>query len=434
MKKLLHTLFFFFLATQICFGQWYPQNSGTTKHLNKVQFVDANTGWAVGDSGLILYTSNGGADWTQQASGTHHNLLAVCFKGNNTGWAAGGTGEFWNPDSAIIISTTDGGLNWVQQVSIKGNFYDLCFINENVAYVVGYGENSSGQIKPIITKTTNCGLSWSHNFPDLDVSSIYSIKFAESNIGWIIGLRGNIQGAYSIITKTTDNGATWFEQDTLSGKAKVSCFDTNFAVAVSEAPAFGWIGEITKTANGGIDWITVVSEPDWNYYDLSIISSEIITVVGVKWGQGRILRSTDSGQSWTNQNIDSVPPLNGVSFIDDNIGWVVGDNGGILHKTNGGVTFIDNEPTQPTDFILEQNFPNPFNPSTTISWQSPVGSYQTIKVFDVLGNEIATLIDEYKPAGRYEVEFNAERLASGTYFYQLKAGEYTSVKKMILIK
>ena len=95
----------------------------------------------------------------------------------------------------------------------------------------------------------------------------------------------------------------------------------------------------------------------------------------------------------------------------------------------------------PVEFRLEQNYPNPFNPSTKISWQSPVGSHQTIKVFDVLGNEIATLVDEYKPAGTYEVEFNSNRhsrgsgnLTSGVYFYQLRTGEYISKRKMMLIK
>ena len=88
----------------------------------------------------------------------------------------------------------------------------------------------------------------------------------------------------------------------------------------------------------------------------------------------------------------------------------------------------------PTAYELYQNYPNPFNPSTKISWQSPVGSQQTLKIYDILGNEVATLVDEYKPAGRYEVEFNAANLPSGVYFYQLKAGEYVNTKKMILLK
>ena len=92
----------------------------------------------------------------------------------------------------------------------------------------------------------------------------------------------------------------------------------------------------------------------------------------------------------------------------------------------------------PLTFSLEQNYPNPFNPSTKISWQSPVGSWQTLKVYDVLGNEVATLVDEYRPAGSYEVEFESAvgslQLASGIYFYQLKAGDFVETKKMIMIK
>ena len=81
-----------------------------------------------------------------------------------------------------------------------------------------------------------------------------------------------------------------------------------------------------------------------------------------------------------------------------------------------------------------QFFPNPFNPSTKISWQSPVGSWQTLKIYDALGNEIATLVKEEKPAGSYEVEFNASSLSSGIYFYKLQAGSFVESKKMILIK
>lgn len=95
---------------------------------------------------------------------------------------------------------------------------------------------------------------------------------------------------------------------------------------------------------------------------------------------------------------------------------------------------IEIELTIPVEFTLEQNYPNPFNPSTKISWQSPVGSHQTIKVFDVLGNEIATLVDGYKPAGSYEVEFDASSFSSGVYFYQLKTGDFVQTRKMILIR
>ncbi|MEP0861450.1 MAG: phosphodiester glycosidase family protein [Ignavibacterium sp.] len=90
----------------------------------------------------------------------------------------------------------------------------------------------------------------------------------------------------------------------------------------------------------------------------------------------------------------------------------------------------------PTEFILYQNYPNPFNPSTKISWQFPVGSWQTLKVYDILGNEVATLVNEYKNAGYHEIEFDASvfNLKTGIYFYQLRSDTFIQTKKLIFLK
>ena len=96
---------------------------------------------------------------------------------------------------------------------------------------------------------------------------------------------------------------------------------------------------------------------------------------------------------------------------------------------------VDENETTPTMYFLEQNYPNPFNPSTSIQYFIPELSYVTLKVYDVLGNEIVTLVEEEKPAGSYEVEFSGKSgSASGIYFYQLKAGNYVKTKKMMLLK
>jgi len=91
---------------------------------------------------------------------------------------------------------------------------------------------------------------------------------------------------------------------------------------------------------------------------------------------------------------------------------------------------VDKDKNIPGGFVFHQNYPNPFNPSTVISWRSSVSSRQTLKIYDVLGNEIATIVDEYKPAGEYEIIFNLGAihriaLTSGIYFYQLRVGEFT---------
>ena len=118
-----------------------------------------------------------------------------------------------------------------------------------------------------------------------------------------------------------------------------------------------------------------------------------------------------------------------------------------IYKISLNISDVENKILDEFSFILNQNFPNPFNPNTRINWQSPVGSWQTLKIYDVLSNEVATLIDEYKPAGRYEVEFNGHsgegrNLPSGVYFYQLRIGgpetssgqSFLETKKMILLK
>ncbi|MCH9028699.1 MAG: T9SS type A sorting domain-containing protein [Bacteroidetes bacterium] len=87
-----------------------------------------------------------------------------------------------------------------------------------------------------------------------------------------------------------------------------------------------------------------------------------------------------------------------------------------------------------TDYSLRQNHPNPFNPLTTIKYQTSQNGFVTLKVYDILGKEIATLVNEEKPSGRYEVSFNASSFASGVYLYRLNVNDYVDVKKMILLK
>ena len=103
---------------------------------------------------------------------------------------------------------------------------------------------------------------------------------------------------------------------------------------------------------------------------------------------------------------------------------------------NDIITSINNKdiPELPKGYSLLQNYPNPFNPSTTISYQLPTNSHITIKIFDAIGNEIATLVNESKPAGSYEVKFNGSKLSSGVYFYQMKAGIFVVTKKLIFMK
>ncbi|MEO8232257.1 MAG: T9SS type A sorting domain-containing protein, partial [Ignavibacteriota bacterium] len=148
--------------------------------------------------------------------------------------------------------------------------------------------------------------------------------------------------------------------------------------------------------------------------------------------------STDLGETWTQINLAGGP--NSFQKIKVANGYFYGAGGGsvgksIYRKNLSSIVNIEvQEYLLPVAYDLLQNYPNPFNPSTKISWQSPVGSHQTLKIYDVLGNEVATLLDEYTEAGRYEITFDASRLASGIYFYRLQAGQFIETRKMILLK
>ena len=129
--------------------------------------------------------------------------------------------------------------------------------------------------------------------------------------------------------------------------------------------------------------------------------------------------------------------MNTYSFIDNEP--ITGKNYYRLKQIDFDGTFtysyeIETDVHGITEYSLEQNYPNPFNPSTIISWQSPVDGWQILKVFNILGNEIATLVNEHKPAGRHQVEFNAEGLSSGVYFYTITADNFSQTRKMMLIR
>ena len=126
--------------------------------------------------------------------------------------------------------------------------------------------------------------------------------------------------------------------------------------------------------------------------------------------------------NWTITINDMVPANDGVFEA-----WSIA----ILTETSTDVKSTD---VPPSEFTLFQNYPNPFNPSTRIKYQVSSISQVSLKVYDLLGREVATLVNEYKPAGSYEANFDAKGLSSGIYFYKLQAGSFVQTRKMVLLK
>jgi hypothetical protein len=154
--------------------------------------------------------------------------------------------------------------------------------------------------------------------------------------------------------------------------------------------------------------------------------------------------SADSGNNWILIADSVISTQNSYNWLVPNINSEsclirIGDFPCAYNQSDSVFTITypvstKTEEKLPTEFSLEQNYPNPFNPKTSIQYAVGSGQFVTLKVYDVLGNEIATLVNEEKPAGSYDAEFYAEGLTSGIYFYELMAGEYSNVKKMLLLK
>ena len=513
MRILKISLLIFILSISIS-AQWVSQNSGTQLNLNSIFFVDSNTGWTVGDDGIILNTTNGGTDWITQAGGTTDNLYSVYFENSNVGWIVG--------ENVRIMKSTDGGSSWTAQIAnppFPVDLHSVQFQNLNDGWAVGHYMYSSTGYDSYIIQTTDGGTSWQNNWSFMD-EKLYSVFFVNNNLGLVAG---------SEIARTTDGGSNWF---TVFGPSFMDVFYSVFFIDSNT----GWIagenilqkGLIYKTTDGGISWSLLSSDT------LKACTSVYFADTNHGWVSGRegnILNSTDGGTGWSLQSSGTTSNLNSIFFTDNLTGWAAGSNGTILKTNNGGTpvellsftctvendvvdliwftaietnnsgfeilrkvypanggtqnnnedwnkigfvpghgtttetqhySFTDND-VKPgkyqyklkqidyngtfeysqivevelpfgNEFSLSQNYPNPFNPTTSLQYAIGSKQFVTLKVYDNLGREVATLINEEKPSGEYEVEFDGSALTSGIYFYQLKAGEFVDTKKMILLK
>ena len=260
------------------------------------------------------------------------------------------------------------------------------------------------------------------------------------------------------IYKTTNAGVNWTPKsfpytDEISG---VIFFNSTTGVAVGNGGT-GFIGtKIFRTTNSGNNWDSVTSInniiPNFvNVLPGTGIAFELGYPVDTPYfARTYTMKSTDYGLTWVIKNFITYRDITGCSLIDQNNFFMSGGDMGksavILKSTNGGNVFVNQSDNGiPSSFNLYQNYPNPFNPSTTIKFDIPVGqrhafdlqnnSYAIqLKVFDITGREISTLINEYLHPGTYEVSFDASNLPSGTYFYRLETENFSQTKTMLLIK
>jgi photosystem II stability/assembly factor-like uncharacterized protein len=397
----------------------------TTDELTAIDFMDKNFGYIAGYNGKLFYTSDGGDNWIPKEIFSI-DFGSISIPDENSIFISGNTGE--------LVKSTDAGETWIISNIRPGNSY---YENHEVKFFSATNGYSFRQNESLL-KTTDGGLNWNTIFDYAD-----NFFFIDSLNGYVcVNLitknNSQLDDCCGYILRTTDGGLTWSDEIILD-----SDIYSMFFIDLST----GWYSDgysIYKTTDSGNTWDLVYNNSDYYIRQLIFLNDNEGYILGVDtWGTylNTIFESKDGGLTFN--------PLKDLTFIKnikihDKTIFGVGSTGQII-KINRTVTEIDDIPIhQPSEFSLCQNYPNPFNPTTKIKYsipsnQNPLpgegrGGLVTLKVYDILGNEVATLVNEQKSPGEYEVEFDGSSLSSGIYFYQLKSGSFIQTNKMLLMK
>jgi len=403
------------LMIEDCRCQWVVQNSGISSDLYEVKFINRNIGWTLGGNGVILKTTDSGINWINipNPSITAGGILSgLCPVDSNTVYVSGGFD--------VILKTTNGGNNWIiirnGPYGSGTGFRAAYFLNKDTGWFCGSMR---------VLRTTNGGLTFDST--GIFWGSLSDIYFKDFNNGLICG--------DGVVFKSTDGGMTWFNTNVPTGGlgypfAKLAVRNNQYVwIAGGSSPVY-------HSSNFGSTWDSIGainSYPPSVMYCVSF-SSMLTGFAGGTYGY--LYKTIDGGHTWNKQNTGTDQRFWGAMHChNDSVVWGVGGAGKIMFTTTGGATFIQNLNTEtPSQFKLYQNYPNPFNPSTNISYDIPKNVFVTIKIYDISGREIKTLVNEYIRAGRYIIGFNASGLSSGIYFCKIIAGNYIETKRMVLIK
>lgn len=372
---------------------WTTISRGLTLEIHDLEMLDEYTGWAVGEKGIILHTNDGGLNWNEQYSGTLTDLESVSLLDELTAFTVG---EY------DILKTTNGGETWdiIHQCSKKMN--SVFVINENIVWTVGW--------QGFVLKTQNGGNTW----VDKSINEnhrLNDIFFYNSAIGWIVGELANGNGT-GIILKTHDYGNNWTSQaDSLLFSPLYSVDFINY----NEGWAAGWFDFILHTSDGGNSWEVQRSFKDnsslytFGLVDISFSDQNNGWAVGYGSGpHSRMYITNDGGIEWNEVKQPAFNALYSVNFINNNQGWIAGQNGAILYTDNGGQTWTGQQAIENEESI--KVFPNPASSDLSIHSTNADTEYEII-IFSSSGKKVYQGII---PKGG-ESRINISKLKPGVY-------------------
>lgn len=434
LKKIILGLFILSLNNS-SFGQnfWERIQSPTDNFLRTLHFSDSLTGWVGGDSGSIFFTSDGGLNWIQQQTNTTSKIMRLFFLDDYRAWAlawadAGlGDNSFYGTE---ILKTTDGGENWsVEQYREENVFLRGIYFLDTLK---GFAGGVPGQF----LQTSDGGMNWEPANVDSGTFSQFPLidfKFYNELYGFACGGRFDIAG---VIWRTTNGGESWAPLDAQYSPADevwdIHFFDSLHVMAVGGDPDLFGVG-IMHSTDAGISW---------SYEEIGVFGQALALSFRTEnegWAvvpQSETFVATfDYGVNWLSFPTPDSSKLYDLVFTDSLRGYAVGEEGVIAKYKYQAPDFVAEEFSPiVSNFILYQNFPNPFNPITTISYNLSEPGRVSLNIYNVLGTHIVSLLQEYKSSGNHSVIWNAKDEPSGVYYYQLNVNGKLSTRKMLLLK
>ncbi|MGE5352816.1 MAG: T9SS type A sorting domain-containing protein, partial [Acidobacteriota bacterium] len=370
--------------------------------------------FAATETGGVFLSSDKGENWKAVNKGLKDKCINTL--------AAMGDELFAGSDTSGFFKSTDHGLNWreINYGSPKyfnhDSYWSITALAVSGSNLVACATGGMG-----IYVSTDHGENWFYAKTD-------STFFPDARILAVMGdtlFTGNQHGNIHI---STDRGLNWKIIKYPYSDAYISdmaVLDSILFVASDFWPA--------RTTDCGSTWSQVIIVPGKRWqYSFAVYQNYIYAGTD----KGEIYLSANNGTSWLKVAWGMPAPI-GKLFIHDGNFYAATTGNGVWKYPLQEIISSIKEPSFKSGlmhFSLGQNYPNPFNPSTKISYSIPNESFVELKIFDMLGREVASLVNNVQPKGEYNVEFNASDLTSGVYIYSIQTGEFRASKKLLLVK
>jgi photosystem II stability/assembly factor-like uncharacterized protein len=409
----------------------FPPLSNQFDNFQDVFFLNANTGWTMTGGGMVLKTTNQGAHWNIIHNDTSkHFYKCLKFYDALTGYSGSSSA------SAPLYKTTNGGVNWAVITNIPlspaTGMSSVSIISSSTVYACG-----SFVGNPQFAKSTNGGTSWTVVSLSTFLLGVSDIYFINANTG-LAGGYG--EGLYlntskGIVLQTSNGGSNWTKRIT-SSVIGTNVWQFSFqpggtaGTAVLEglaAPSY-----FLKTLNGGLSWEEVqFLSGQYASQTIGFKNQNTGWIGGSKLLNAPVYATTNGGFTYQEQYWGR--NLSRIIFINDTLGYASGYS---IYKYSISPTIgIENlSEVNPESYTLYQNYPNPFNPITNVKFSIVNSGEVKLVVYDIMGKEVQTLVNERLQHGTYTTQWNASNYTSGVYFYKMQTESFTETKRMILIK